>query len=369
MIPVTELRRPPAAGQKRRAIGVDGGWPDPPLAGAMPAMDASETPPIDDDRRRPGLLTGLILAGSALLFAACSTLEPPGAGAPGNGAPGGAASTLVSDHGTGRTAQDPRSKRREPREATRLPDQVGPDADADADVDEAGHRGRGRLGEQGAARVGGRIGARAAGRAGNRDAGRAAGRPALDPARESGSADAAWRGPGPSPAAIPVVAERGSAGPDATGPEAIGQDAAPDAAAAAPRTEPLHPTANRPYTVASRRYHPMKSRRPYRQRGMASWYGRPFHGRRTATGERFDMTRLTAAHPTLPLPSWVRVTHSGTGESVVVRVNDRGPFADNRIIDLSHAAAKKLGFLDDGLVAVELELLLPGDDADVESAD
>ena len=81
------------------------------------------------------------------------------------------------------------------------------------------------------------------------------------------------------------------------------------------------------------------------------------------------MHEMTAAHPTLPLPSWVRVTHSQTGESVVVRVNDRGPFAGNRIIDLSHAAAKQLGFVDDGLVAVEVELLLSGDNPETESAD
>lgn len=146
-------------------------------------------------------------------------------------------------------------------------------------------------------------------------------------------------------------------------------DIAAEVEAALDQTEPLHPTANRPYTVANRRYYPMVTRKPFRQRGMASWYGRAFHGRKTAMGERFDMKDLSAAHPTLPLPSWVRVTNARTGSTVVVRVNDRGPFAGNRIIDLSHAAADRLGFTNEGLVAVEVELLLPGDNAQTESAD
>lgn len=142
-----------------------------------------------------------------------------------------------------------------------------------------------------------------------------------------------------------------------------------DVEAALAQTEPLHPTANRPYRIANRRYQPMTTRKPFRQRGMASWYGKPFHGRKTAIGERFDMAGMTAAHPTLPLPSWVRVTNARTGASVVVRVNDRGPFAGDRIIDLSHAAADRLDFLDEGLVAVEVELLLPDDGAQTDSAD
>ena len=88
------------------------------------------------------------------------------------------------------------------------------------------------------------------------------------------------------------------------------------------------------------------------ERGVASWYGRKFHGRRTANGERFDMHDMTAAHRTLPLPSRVRVTNLETGRSVIVRVNDRGPFKDGRIIDLSHAAARKLGISGIGKVEV-----------------
>lgn len=131
----------------------------------------------------------------------------------------------------------------------------------------------------------------------------------------------------------------------------------------------LHPTANRPYTIANRRFKPMADRRPFRQRGLASWYGEPFHGRKTATGERYDMGEMTAAHPTLPLPSLARVTNVRTGTSIVVRVNDRGPFAGNRIIDLSHAAARQLGFVADGLATVDVELLLPDEGLTADVAD
>ena len=109
-------------------------------------------------------------------------------------------------------------------------------------------------------------------------------------------------------------------------------DAIPDAV---PRLEPLHRFANRPYTVFGREYVPATSLRPYRERGIASWYGRKFHGEKTSTGEIYDMYAMTAAHPTLPLPSYARVTNVATGKSVVVRVNDRGPFLHGRVIDLS----------------------------------
>lgn len=91
--------------------------------------------------------------------------------------------------------------------------------------------------------------------------------------------------------------------------------------------------------------------------GLASWYGPGFHGRRTASGKRFDMAALTAAHPTLPFGSRVRVTNLANGRSVVVRINDRGPYVKPRIIDLSRAAAEALGFLDDGVTRVRLDLL------------
>jgi rare lipoprotein A len=134
--------------------------------------------------------------------------------------------------------------------------------------------------------------------------------------------------------------------------------ATPDAV---PREEPFHRFANRPYTVFGQTYVPVVNREPLRQRGMASWYGRKFHGQKTASGEVYDMFAMTAAHKTLPLPSYVRVTHLANGKSVVVRVNDRGPFHGNRIIDLSYAAAEKLGIARAGSAMVEIERIFPGD--------
>jgi rare lipoprotein A len=126
---------------------------------------------------------------------------------------------------------------------------------------------------------------------------------------------------------------------------------------AVPRIEPLHPGANRPYRVFGVAYVPRPDLTEHRERGVASWYGRKFHGRRTSSGERYDMYAMTAAHPTLPIPSYVRVTHLRNGRSVVVRVNDRGPFLHRRVIDLSYTAAYRLGYVDDGHAEVEVELL------------
>lgn len=133
-------------------------------------------------------------------------------------------------------------------------------------------------------------------------------------------------------------------------------DAVPDAT---PKLEPLHRFANRPYTVFGHDYVPATSLRAYRERGLASWYGRKFHAQRTATGETYDMYAMTAAHPTLPLPSYARVTSLASGRSVVVRVNDRGPFRPGRIIDLSYAAAYRLGIAQKGSGEVEVESILP----------
>jgi rare lipoprotein A len=127
-----------------------------------------------------------------------------------------------------------------------------------------------------------------------------------------------------------------------------------------PRAEPLHRFANRPYSVFGREYVPATSLRPYKERGVASWYGRKFHGEKTSTGEVYDMYAMTAAHPTLPLPSYARVTNVATGRSVVVRVNDRGPFLHNRVIDLSYAAAHRVGIAQKGSGDVEVEAILPG---------
>ena len=130
---------------------------------------------------------------------------------------------------------------------------------------------------------------------------------------------------------------------------------------AVPKAEPLHRFANRPYTVLGRDYVPATALKPYRERGVASWYGRKFHGQKTATGEVYDMYAMTAAHPTLPLPSYVRVTNVATGASVVVRVNDRGPFLHSRVIDLSYAAAHRIGVAQRGSGEVEVVAVLPGD--------
>lgn len=124
---------------------------------------------------------------------------------------------------------------------------------------------------------------------------------------------------------------------------------------AEPRVEPFGRGTLRPYTVMGRSYVPIKDDRSFRQRGMASWYGRKFHGKRTASGEIYDMYAMTAAHPTLPIPSYVRVRHVASGREVIVRVNDRGPFHAGRIIDLSYAAALKLGFVRRGSALVEIE--------------
>ena len=130
-----------------------------------------------------------------------------------------------------------------------------------------------------------------------------------------------------------------------------------------PRHEPLLARANRPYRVMGRDFSPMTERKPYKQQGVASWYGQRFHGKPTSTGETYDMYQMTAAHPTLPLPSYARVTRLDNGRSVVVRVNDRGPFLRGRLIDLSYLAASKLGYVGQGHTKVEVELLNPADAA------
>ena len=135
-------------------------------------------------------------------------------------------------------------------------------------------------------------------------------------------------------------------------------DQLPDAT---PRLEPLHRFANRPYTVLGQDFVPATTLRNYKERGVASWYGRKFHGQKTAIGETYDMYAMTAAHPTLPLPSYARVTNVATGKSVIVRVNDRGPFLHGRVIDLSYAAAYKVGIAGRGSGEVEVEAIIPGD--------
>lgn len=161
-------------------------------------------------------------------------------------------------------------------------------------------------------------------------------------------------------AAAPVVEHGGAApqgggylagdGPGADAPANL--DAIPDAV---PRAEPLHKYANRPYSALGRQYTPLTVPGNYKERGIASWYGKKFHGQPTSIGEVYDMYAMTAAHPILPIPSYARVTNLANGKSVVVRVNDRGPFLHDRIMDLSYAAAAKLGYIGQGSAEVEVE--------------
>jgi rare lipoprotein A len=167
----------------------------------------------------------------------------------------------------------------------------------------------------------------------------------------------------PAKSAEPPTPKRGGAyylddGPGDNPPPNL--DRLPDAV---PRVEPLRPAANRPYEIFGRTYTPLTTLRPYRQTGVASWYGRRYHGKATSSGEIYDMYAMTAAHPTLPIPSYARVTNLKTRRAVVVRVNDRGPFLHDRVIDLSYAAAHRIGTLAGGSGLVEVELVIPGQDA------
>lgn len=183
--------------------------------------------------------------------------------------------------------------------------------------------------------------------------------------RSAGQSDAVLPAPTlrtilPEPANVPsVTSKRGGYykddGPGDNPPADI--DSLPDAV---PRDEPLHRFANKEYEVFGKTYMPVTQKGPYKESGVASWYGRKFHGQKTSSGELYDMYGMTAAHPTLPIPSYVRVTNKRNNKSVVVRVNDRGPFHSNRVIDLSWAAAYKLGYLEQGSTQVSLESVLPG---------
>ena len=140
-------------------------------------------------------------------------------------------------------------------------------------------------------------------------------------------------------------------------------DQVPDAV---PRMEPLRPANMRPYSVMGQTYTPMTRLTPYRERGTASWYGRRYHDQKTSSGEIYDMYGMTAAHTVLPIPSYARVTNLANNKSIVVRINDRGPFHSDRLIDLSYTAAYKLGVLGGGKALVEVETLIP--DADTTTA-
>ena len=133
-------------------------------------------------------------------------------------------------------------------------------------------------------------------------------------------------------------------------------DQIPDAV---PKKETLNKSANRPYTAFGKVYVPDTSGKPYKAKGIASWYGRRYHQQKTSSGELYDMYAMTGAHPTLPIPCYVRVTNLANHKSVVVRINDRGPFRSDRLIDLSYTAAWKLGYVNQGSAEVEVERLFP----------
>ena len=149
--------------------------------------------------------------------------------------------------------------------------------------------------------------------------------------------------------------QRGGYYQDDGPPERVPSDVAVGSGRGAEESSRFLARANRPYVALGRSYTPLTTDVAFRERGLASWYGKQFHGNRTASGEIYDMFAMTAAHPTLPLPSYVRVTSVRTRQSVIVRVNDRGPFKSDRIIDLSYAAASRLGFVAAGTGQVEIE--------------
>ena len=132
---------------------------------------------------------------------------------------------------------------------------------------------------------------------------------------------------------------------------------APETLDAVPKYEPYNLFNNRPYEVLGKRYIPLTSGKGIEQIGYASWYGQKFHGHLTSNGETYNMFAMSAAHKTLPLPSYVRVTNLENGKQAIVRVNDRGPFHDDRIIDLSYAGAVKLGYHNKGTAKVKIEVI------------
>jgi rare lipoprotein A len=162
-------------------------------------------------------------------------------------------------------------------------------------------------------------------------------------------------GPAPHAARAKAPAEARAPSPDADGPGANPPADLANLADAEPRVEPIRPGgANKPYQALGRSFVPETRDVTFSERGLASWYGRKFHGKRTASGEVYDMYAMTAAHPTLPIPSYARVRNPANGREALVRINDRGPFVGGRIVDLSYAAAFKLDLLR-GVAPVELD--------------
>jgi rare lipoprotein A len=159
--------------------------------------------------------------------------------------------------------------------------------------------------------------------------------------------------PRPAPAPAPSIPERSAPPPPPADLNAI-----PDPV---PRVEPRSQRGNPvSYEVFGKRYFILATSEGYKERGVASWYGPDFHSKPTSSGEPYDMYAMTAAHKTLPIPCYARVTNLSNGRSIVVRINDRGPFVDNRIIDLSYTAAHKLDMTRAGTTFVEVEVITPG---------
>ena len=128
---------------------------------------------------------------------------------------------------------------------------------------------------------------------------------------------------------------------------------------AQPRYEALSKRASRPYVAFNKKYTPMKKIIPFKEEGYASWYGKRYHGKKTSIGEVYDMYQMTGAHKTLPLPSYIRVTNLINERTVIIRLNDRGPFIDDRIVDLSYAAAHQLRIIEKGSELVKIEMVNP----------
>ncbi len=189
------------------------------------------------------------------------------------------------------------------------------------------------------------------------------------PARPPEPAPALKSAPPSAPAAASEAAPRRPGGYyQDDGPAAVIPEGLLETPDAEPRIEPYARGPSKPYVVFGQSYVPITHERPFVQRGIGSWYGKKFHGQRTASGEIYDMFKMTAAHPTLPIPSYARVTNLRNGRQVIVRINDRGPFHSSRIIDLSYTAALKLDYLRNGSAELEVERLLPDEIARLQAA-
>lgn len=183
--------------------------------------------------------------------------------------------------------------------------------------------------------------------------------PVRDPGSD-GTKGTATRPPSPTKKPTAVLKRGGGFYKD-DGPADDIPDGLDDIPDAEPKWEPLHKPATKPYVVLGKEYVPNTALKPYKARGIASWYGKKFHGQKTSIGEPYDMFAMTAAHPTLALPSYVRVTNVQSGKSVIVRITDRGPFHAERVIDLSYTAAYKLGLVNGGSGLVDVEAIIPGE--------